>query len=162
VKCLYAAAQEPLLKPTCVIALSPPRLSYEAFVNGSRACAFLTTYEEAQNLIAAGKPGQLLEVTVPLPFVIAAAGYVEKYGPDERYNILKFAGAVTSCPVLFTFGALEVQGNAAFQGLPEAVEQLRGRHPNSNVLTIPGADHFYTGVRGSLVQSVENWLKTIS
>src|SRR5207253_2019123 len=36
VKCLYAPAQEPDLQPACVIALSPPRLSYAWFCSGPR------------------------------------------------------------------------------------------------------------------------------
>ena len=32
-----------------------------------------------------------LEVKLPLTYVITAAGYVEKYGPDERYNYLRCA-----------------------------------------------------------------------
>jgi len=33
-----------------------------------------------------GHPAALLDVKLPLPFAITAAGYAEKYGPDERYN----------------------------------------------------------------------------
>lgn len=160
-KCLYAVAQEPKLAPTWILALSPPRLSYSTFVNGPKACDFFTTFEEAQGYVHAGKPGQLMEVTVPLPFVIAAAGYVEKYGPEERYNFLNFVRSV-ACPTLFTFGELEVRSNPAFQGLPEAIEELRLRQRNLQVVTIPGADHFYTGVRDSLVKAVETWILTQS
>jgi alpha/beta superfamily hydrolase len=90
-----------------------------------------------------------------LPFVITAAGYVEKYGPDERYNFLKFLADVR-CPTLITLGAKELQNNVAFQGLPLELEQLTSARPQ--VQMIPGADHFYTGTRTELVNVVARWL----
>ena len=38
------------------------------------------------------------------------ARYLEKYGPDERYNYLRFLAGV-SCPVLVTLGEKEVRDN---------------------------------------------------
>jgi len=44
----------------------------------------LGTFEQARQLVSIGEPNHLLDVRLPLPFVVTAAGYVEKYGPDER------------------------------------------------------------------------------
>jgi hypothetical protein len=103
----------------------------------------------------------LIEVKLPLSLAIAAAGYVEKYGPDERYNYLNFAASVP-CPTLVTLGGLEVENNMAFRGVPEAIAAI-GKH--SGRLTtelIPGADHFYSGVRAELLTRVEGWIWQIS
>src|SRR5262249_37894266 len=120
VKCLYAVAHEPALAPTCLIAISPPRLSYSVFCSGPPGAAFLETYRQAEHLVDNEQPGALMEVSLPLPFVVTAAGYLEKYGPDEHYNFLNFA-AGAACPTLFTFGSLEVESNMAFHGVPEAL-----------------------------------------
>lgn len=154
VKCLYAQAHEPDPAVAALIALSPPRLSHSWFAASEKKAEFLTTYQQAQGLIAAGEPGALLDVRLPLPFVITAAGYVEKYGPDERYNYLKFI-AKLSCPTLLTLGELEAANNMAFRGAAEAVAQIA---PQVRVETIAGADHFYTGVRAALLECLDRWL----
>ena len=157
IKCLYATAHEMDLQPACVIAISPPRLSYSWFCSGPRRAEFLEAYNVAERHVESGQPAALLEVKFPLPYLVTAAGYLEKYGPDERYNFLRFAGGV-SCPVLFTFGSAEVANNVAFQGAPEAVQELTARHAGLAIEVIPRADHFYTGVREEVVTCVERWL----
>ena len=160
VKCLYALAQEPDPRVACVIALSPPRLSYEWFCTSPQAAEFLATCNAAQEHIERSEPGALLDVKLPLPFVITAAGYVEKYGPDERYNYLRFVGSV-SCPTLVTLGSIEVENNMAFCGTPEAIEKLQARYRQLSLETITEADHFYTAVRDELLARVESWVRTV-
>lgn len=156
VKSLYALAHEPTLPVACAVAISPPCLSYETFC---RQPTFLETIAEAERLVAAGKPGALLDVKLPLPFVITAAGYLEKYGPDERYNYLQFLPGVR-CPALLTFGSRELESNVAFQGAPGELKENARRWPGTTVRVVEGADHFYTGVRGSLADLVETWLQS--
>jgi pimeloyl-ACP methyl ester carboxylesterase len=153
-KCLYAQAHEPDPAVACLVALSPPRLSHSHFARSEKAAEFLHTYEQAQQLISAGEPGALLDVRLPLPFVVTAAGYVEKYGPDERYNYLRFIARV-GCPALVTLGEKEAADNMAFRG---AAEAIAGAAPAVRVQTIAGADHFYTGAREALVSCVGGWL----
>jgi len=156
VKCLYALAHETDLHVANVVAISPPRLSYSWFCESSEGPAFLETYQRADALMQAGQPMALLDVKLPLPFVITAAGYVEKYGPDERYNYLRFVSAVR-CPVLATLGALEVADNMAFQQAPEALEELARKRPTLKVMTIPSANHFYTEARTALIEAIDGW-----
>ena len=159
VKCLYALAQEPRQAVTCLVAVSPPRLSYAWFCSSPQAQHFLATFTLAEQHVERGEAAALLDVKLPLPFVITAAGFVEKYGPDERYNYLKFAAGVP-CPTLVTHGSLEVENNMAFRGAPEALEGLKTRCPRLSAETVAGADHFYTGVREELVARVESWLRS--
>ncbi len=154
VKCLYALAAEPDAAVARLVAVSPPRLSHSWFAAGDRAAEFLDTYQRARALVAAGEPDALLDVRLPLPFVVTAAGYVEKYGPDERYNYLRFLGRV-SCPTLLTLGEVESGQNMAFRGAAQEAARVA---PAVRVETIAGADHFYTGVRDRLFGCVEGWL----
>jgi hypothetical protein len=160
VKALYATAHEPALAPAAVVAVSPPRLSYSAFCASPGAAAFLETYAEAERLLQAGTPGALMDVQLPLPFVITAAGYLEKYGPDERYNYLRFVGGLP-CPALVTLGEVEVANNMAFAGAPEELTRLAARRPGLRVEVVSAADHFYTGAREALAERVEAWLKSL-
>jgi pimeloyl-ACP methyl ester carboxylesterase len=157
VKCLYALAHESALQAACVVGISPPRLSYSWFCGSPEGTAFLETYHEADALMQAGRSGALLEVSLPLPFAITAAGYIEKYGPDERYNYLRFLNGVC-CPTFITLGALEVADNMAFRGTPEALAELAQRQLSLNIATIPGANHFYTNARAALMVQLEQWL----
>lgn len=159
VKCLYALAQEPQLAPGAVIALSPPRLSYSWFCSTPAAADFLTSYRQAEELLTAGQPTALLEVNFPLPLVITAAGYLEKYGAEERYDYVRFLNSL-SCPTLVTLGEVEAQENPAFQGIPEAVAELVRRPTQLHLETIAGADHSYSGVREVLLERLEAWLCT--
>jgi hypothetical protein len=128
---------------------------------GKQPRSGLETYQRAESLAAAGKPAALMEVQTPLPYVITAAGYVEKYGPDERYNFLKFLSAVR-CPTLITLGGQEVQGNMAFQGLPGDLDSLAALRKLCQIHVVAGADHFYTGRRTELLDDVDRWLQGIS
>lgn len=161
VKCLYALAHEPSLDASCVVALSPPRLSYSWFCTSPEGPQFLETYAAAERLVEQGQPAGLLDIRLPLPFVITAAGYVEKYGPDERYNYLRFLNGVRT-PTLVTLGSLEVENNMAFRGAAEELQAMRDRHGQLTVQTVAGADHFYSGTRTELIASVENWLSGLS
>jgi len=159
VKAIYSLAREPQLSPVCLVALSPPRLSYLAFCAGSGAAQFLDTYSRAEQLVESGQPAALMEVQIPLPYVTTAAGYVEKYGPDERYNFLLSLPGV-NCPTLVTVGSREAASNLAFQRLPEDLEALRHRQHSLHIEVIPDADHAYTGVRSQLFGRIEAWLRT--
>src|SRR5205807_5297905 len=129
----------------------------EWFCSSPEGPEFLATYNRAQQHVECGEPAALLDVKLPLPFVITAAGYVEKYGPDERYNYLRFAGSVP-CPTLVTLGSLEVENNMAFRGAPEALAQLGTRYRHLSVESVPGADHFYSGAREQVIDRVKAWL----
>jgi pimeloyl-ACP methyl ester carboxylesterase len=158
VKCLYALAQTAPPSTVCVVAVSPPCLSYSWFCTTAKRDEFLQTYNLAQQHLDGGRPDVLLDVKFPLPFAITAAGYVEKYGPDERYNYLRLLPAV-KCPTLVTLGSIEVRDNAAFQGAPEALQELSAKQPNLQTVLIEGADHFYSGVRPQVVAALESWLR---
>jgi pimeloyl-ACP methyl ester carboxylesterase len=158
VKALYALAQEPQLGVACVLALSPPRLSYSLFCASPQAQDFQATYHLAERHVQDGEPAALLDVKLPLPFVITAAGYVEKYGPDERYDYLRFVAGVP-CPTLITLGRAEVESNMAFHGAPEALAAVAARQHAIRVEVIPGADHFYTATRKEVADRVESWLR---
>jgi pimeloyl-ACP methyl ester carboxylesterase len=161
VKCLYALAHEDALAVERVIAISPPRLSYAWFCGNPEGPAFLETYQRAESLMQAGQPAALLDVKLPLPFAITAAGYVEKYGPDERYNYLRFLSGVR-CPVLLTLGEIEAAGNMAFRAAAEAIAELGPRAGHVKVAAIGGADHFYSQARTDLVERVATWLTQLS
>ena len=159
VKALYATALHAHEATRVVVALSPPLLSYSAMLNGPRKVLFEKTMARAQEHVQQGKPETLIRVKYPFPLLITAAGYVEKYGPAERYNLLRFVSQLP-CPALFTFGQEELEsGSIAFAGLPAALRDLPCCRHTLESVTIPHANHLYTGHCGVLAREILPWLR---
>ena len=156
VKACYARAHQPHPQVACVIPVSPPRLSCAAFRESADSGRFLQSLGEAESLVAAGRPDELFLSRFPFPTLMSAACYVDKYGPAERYNVLKFVDRIT-CPSLYVFGQSEVeQGGIAFAGMPEAIRSTEDAGRDLQV--VAGADHFYTGQAPVLIETVLKWL----
>lgn len=155
VKAIYTLAHENALSVACAVAISPPRLSYSWFCQNPDGARFLETYQHAEALVQSEQPTALLDVLLPLSFAITAVGYVEKYGPDERYNFLKYLRGVP-CPLFITLGSIECEKNMAFRASADAIAELR--RPNVTVSMIPNADHFYTNARPALIDCLDQWL----
>lgn len=161
VKAVFTLAAESAPSVAALVALSPPRLSYSFFCSSPRAETFLQTFAEAQGLDRAGRGDELMFVRFPLPIYVSAAGYLDRYGPAERYNVLKHFERV-ACPTLVTFGSDEVQASEAFRGMPEAVEALATPANFLQVAVVAGADHIYTGCHDSLAAVIAKWLTRVN
>jgi len=158
IKSVYAMAHEPPPAACAVIACSPPSLSYRAFM-AADAPGFREAMTRAERLVEEGRGEELIEVPFPYPLVITAAGYVDKYGRAERYDILKFADRVR-CPLLFTYGQLELEsGSVAFAGLPERLGALDKQGGRLDVVNIPEANHNYSGKTEQLGEEIARWLE---
>lgn len=158
IKAVYAQANDCHASVVGVIAVSPPRLSYTAFIHAPERNTFFESMSIARDLAKEGAEEELFTAKFPFPLLITAASYIDKYGPAERYNLLEFTQLLPS-PALFTYGTKELaQGGIAFAGMPEAINKLSSKALRE-VLTIDGADHFYSGVQETLAEQVVGWLK---
>lgn len=158
-KAIYSQAHDAHENVSHIIAISPPRLSYAAFCRGPRREEFLATIATAQQHVDSGSGETLMEITIPLPLLITAAGYLDKYGPGERYNIAKFAQQVRQ-PALYMFGEKELSsGAAAFAGMDDEIRQLAESTSSPvDVAVISQADHFYTGCHEALADAISQRL----
>lgn len=157
IKSVYALSYPEPPPFACLCAISPARLSCGYFLRSPQAEEFRGTLEEAQRLVAEGRGEQLLDVRFPLPYLVTAEGYLDKYGPDERYNILRHLPKLR-LPTLFTFGTQEVAHNIAFRSLPEDIAAAAADQPHVAIATIAGADHVYSGARAELFGRIQKWL----
>jgi len=158
VKAVYSLANETPPAVVALVAISPPRLSHGHFLQSQDARLFQEVLAAAEAHVSEGQADTLMSVRFPLPYLVTAAGYVDKYGPAERYNVLKFVDQI-AVPSLFTFGTIELRQNPAFAGLPERLEENARQGANRHVAVIAGADHFYTGVHSELLGRIEFWLR---
>jgi pimeloyl-ACP methyl ester carboxylesterase len=160
VKAVYAATREAPPSVRAIVAVSPPRLSYSHFAASVRGPGFLTELKAAEQYIAAGNPEAIMDIHFPLPYLITAAGYVDKYGREERYNVLNLVERLRT-PTLFTFGGSEIQQGIAFRGTVEALEEKKAAGANLTTAVIASGDHHYTGVQGDLLNTIERWLRKL-
>jgi len=51
-------------------------------------------------------PDEVFPVSFPMSHLFSARSYLDKHGPDERYNLMKYLKDVR-CPLLIMAGSLE-------------------------------------------------------
>jgi pimeloyl-ACP methyl ester carboxylesterase len=156
IKTVYAAVHAPHPAVKRMIVVSPPRLAHGYYLASEQKDTFQSHYREAQQYVAAGKPDELMNVRFPLPFLVSAASFLEKYGPDEKYNFLRYLKQIAT-PALFTFGTVELE-EVNFRGLPEAIAEATDGRQNIRVVTVEGANHSYTGKIDELSHNIRSWL----
>lgn len=157
VKAIYYLAHEPQSPVGRLVAISPPRLSHARFLNGPDAATFSREFAVAEEHVREGRGETIMAVQFPLPYLVSAAGYLDKYGPEERYNLLTFVDRV-ACPILFTFGTIELRRGSAFEGLPDELPARVRDADRLKVAIVSGADHFYSSGLGELAGQIEAWL----
>jgi hypothetical protein len=157
VKAIFTLAGDDPPQVVALVAVSPPRLSHAWFCASARADGFRQTLARAEELVAAGREDELMLIDFPLKYYVSAGGFVDRYGPRERYDIVRLLDRV-SVPTLVTYGSSEVQGNLAFRGMPEDVGKTSNAANRLQVAVIAGADHIYTGCHDALAGRILAWL----
>jgi len=162
VKTIYALAAQHDPRIVRAIASSPPRFSYRSFLAQPGASTFEEYFERAKRLVAEGNPDSLFTADAPTNLLMTARIYVDKYGPDERYDVVKHLPNVRT-PVLVTIGGEEGvhpdrPDRFGFGGLAETVTTMAQELPNLSFELIPGADHQYTNRTDQLWAAAERWL----
>ena len=153
IKIMYAQAQQPQAEVDRLIAVSPPRLSFARFRRGNAAAAFDSSLSTAQQWLAEGKPEMLFLASFPFPLVLSAATYQDKYGPEEKYNFLKWADQI-HVPIDFIYGGQELSANnSAFDAIEDDIRQSAWGS-TCNVTIIPEANHFYASHPRELSETV--------
>jgi len=158
-KAVYTQASEPHPAVTRLMAASAPRLAYSAFSYSDQSRLFFETLATAEEHVREDRSDTLMNVRFPIPMLISAATYVDKYGRTERYNIMRLLGRLT-CKSLFVYGGDElIRSGIAFAGMDESIRKLaHDEQIPAEVITIDSADHFYTGRRDQLAEKVVEWL----
>ena len=159
-KVIYSQVHQPIEEVTAVLGISPPRLSCQAFLAAETSSLFRESLEVAQQRVDQGRGEELIEIRFPLPLLISARGFLDKYGPGERYNTLQFISRLRT-PLLVTYGSQELeQPSIAFAGLSDAIAHATANDPDwpGRVDVIEGADHHYSHCREELASLLTEWL----
>jgi pimeloyl-ACP methyl ester carboxylesterase len=178
VKTVYYQSLEHDDRVKCIIASSPPRLSFRVLqANATKLAQTLQEriqqdQQKVQDLYDGGEANALTQA-VPLG-TTTPRHYLDMFGLDERYDILRTLPSV-DVPVLVTFGSREVpeasevvlQGPSlllflCLNGLVSDMEALGRQMTNSRLALIPGANHFYDGAYDELWQTAREWVTSLS
>jgi len=157
VKSIYYMALEQDKRVKVVVACSPPRFSCSGFIDTSNGEDFSRILSQAEHHVRTGSPDALMEVTNPYNILISADVFIQKYGPAEKYNVLKYIPSVR-VPLLVTIGTEESKDIMAFEGLSQQVAELSNNLDNMTFESVPGADHVYTDQRDYLWNVVSQWI----
>ena len=125
VKAIYSQVHRPDANVAWVVAISPPRLSYSGFLEDRAGRTISARLRPRHDLVRHGRSRELIEILFPLAYAISAEGFLDKYGPEERYDVLKLIPSV-ECPLVVTYGTAELPTSAAFRGMPDAIAELPG------------------------------------
>lgn len=138
-----------------IVSVSPPRFS-PSFYEGSPWAA---KYREVASRVQAANaqnPEQLIEIDFPFrPTLMSPRTYLQKYC-SEQFNIVDLAPNVR-VPWLYTVGTEEL-GGASFNHAPDDLRTAPDGPQPREVVEIPDADHFYTGVEVRLCAAIRDWL----
>jgi pimeloyl-ACP methyl ester carboxylesterase len=156
VKTVYFLSVQDDPRIMCAVASSPPRFSYEMYRSAAGGDQFAAALKDAQSLVAAGKPEASIEAVVPVVRRFSAATYVDKYGPEARYDYFEHLPKVRK-PLLLTLGSLEA-GNVSFAPLAKEGPSFGDRWPMIAYRLIDGADHSYATHTKELWSAVSEWL----
>jgi len=157
IKTLYAQAHRPSENVKALVALSATRLCHQNLLESAGGDDFRTMLEQAQSFVDQGRGEELMRATFPFPIWMAAAAYLEKYGPADKYDWLSFVEKI-EVPTLLLYGQIELDENPAFAGLEPELKSLIESHRQYSMKTIENADHFYSGRFQAAGEIVRSWL----
>lgn len=158
IKSLYAMAHQPHDRVGGIVGLSATRLNYAQLMESPGAELFRDCMAQARQRVADGRSDELMQVRFPFPTWMAAGAYLDKYGPESRYDWLAVADQI-AVPTLVMFGERELRDNPAFDGLQASLERELGGHAFIETQIIPSANHFYVGVHDRACEAMAAWLE---
>ena len=157
IKSLYMQANNPHEQVRSIIGLSATRLSYQKLIDSPRGDVFLEMIERCKTLVEQQRGEEPIHFSFPFPTWMTPQCYIEKYGPAEKYNWIKFIGKV-EVPTLLLFGQKELDDNPAFEGIREELAALRNGWNPLTIEEVEAADHFYTSQLEVVDDIINRWL----
>jgi hypothetical protein len=135
-----------------IVALSPPRLCYERLIQDP---AFRKGFDHARQLVDSGRGQEWVEMTSPVKLWMPASGVVEKYGINDRFDIVEHLRRVKQATLVF-IDAKSLESSSAHQGLDEALGDVARSHSAISVQRHP-EDIRYASSEVSIANQIVAW-----
>ena len=159
VRAAYYAATEDDGRVTAVVPVSPVRLSYSYFMESEDAEEFAANIEVARRLIARGEPEGVFRVGHPIPQLFSAASFLDKHGPEEKYNLINHAHGIR-VPMLTLNGSLET--NSRLQDMAQDLAAAAVNRPKAETLMVEGGEHSLVNRTTEASDAVLKWLAALT
>jgi dienelactone hydrolase len=166
VKTIYYLAEVGDPRVVCAVVSSPPRQNFENYLAqpAEERALFDHEYGLAKQAIDEGEPERLIATTYRRQTLFTPRTYVDKYGPESRYDIFRHLPRIKQ-PLFITWGGLEPLSDSAshvsFHQLPAEAKHLSATHPHIAYAEIDGGNHYYAGKTDQLWAAVERWYGTV-
>ena len=159
VRVAYYAATQADQRLAAVIPISPVRLSYSYYMASTDAQQFGDLIRQAQDMEAAGKGRELFDADFPIQQLFSATSYLDKHGPEERYNLVKLAPKI-EIPMFVIGGSLET--HTRLLNMAKALAEAAVNSPGVEYLIIDGGEHSIANKKKESSTTVLRWLATVS
>lgn len=152
VKVITSQSERSIPEVDEIVTLSPPRLCYERLIQDT---AFRKGFDHARQLVDSGRGQEWVEMTSPLKLWMPAQGVVEKYGIEDRFDIVEHLARVKAASLVF-LDAKSLESSAAHKGLEESLADLAKSH---TALTIQRhqEDIRYAGSEVTIANQIMEW-----
>ena len=159
VKVAYYAAVEDDPRVAAVIPVSPVRLSCSYYLESADAAEFRANLETADRMEAEGRALDLFKVDFPITEMFAAAAYLDKHGPLERYNIIRHAPRIRA-PLFVLAGSLET--HTRLRDVPSDLVIAAVNSPRAEYRVLDGGNHSLTNMMPQAGAAVLEWLTSLA
>ncbi len=159
VRVSYYAAAEDDPRVAVVVPVSPVRLSCSHYLESADSGEFRANLEAAQLLVAEGRPDSVFRVEFPIPQYFSAASYLDKHGPEEKYNLINLAGQIR-VPILAINGSRETHTRLA--GMAQDLARAAVSSPCANAIMVEDGEHSLTNRTTEASAAVLQWLAALA
>ena len=158
VKVAYYAATAGDERVQVVVPISPVRLSYRYYMESPDQDEFRGIIELCRSLEAEGKGDQVFRVDFPIPHMFGASAYLDKHGPDERYNLVDLAPQI-KIPMLALGGTLET--HTRLLDICGDLTKAAINSPQADCVLIEDGTHSLVNKREESARAVVDWLANV-
>ena len=159
VRVAYYTATQNDPRVAAVVPISPVRLSYSHYMESEDAEEFGSIVAVAQRLIDQGDPEGVLRVRFPIPQFFSAASYLDKHGPEEKYNLIRLAGGIR-VPILTLNGSLET--HTRLRGMAQDLAAASVNSPRAVTFMIDQGEHSLVNRMAEASDAVLEWLGALT
>ena len=159
VKVTYYAAVADDPRVAAVIPVSPVRLSCSYYLESPDAAEFRANLDTADRMESEVRALDLFKVDFPITEIFAAAAYLDKHGPLERYNIIRHAPRIRA-PLFVLAGSLET--HTRLLNVPQDLTRAAVNSPRAAYQVLEGGNHSLTNMMPQASAAVLQWLTTLA
>lgn len=159
VRVAYYAATQDDPRVAAVVPVSPVRLSCSHYLGSTDADEFRANLETAQRLMAEDEPDEIFRVNFPIPQFFSAASYLDKHGPDEKYNLVKLADRIKA-PILALNGSRET--HTRLLGMAQDLARAAVNSSSASAITVEDGEHSLVNHTAEASAAVLQWLASLA